>query len=453
MQIKTLVRFKYTIVLDKRRKLQSGKYPIKVNIHSYADNKNHYVSIPSLFTKNGKLEFSCENQKEFDSVWTNRHKKDSFGNVIGETTVYGEKLELRNALKIQNDRLIALMEDTSLLTLAEVKDWIKNWDAKEYEIDKTFTNLWFAFAEYITKLNEEERYKYATSMGSTIKKLTEFVGIESNLQKLRIYRDVADLSITDIDVDFMNAFEAFMFKQGRSKATVGVYARNIRTIWNDLYESHSKYPFGKGGYVIPEGARKNQGLSKADIKKIVDFSSDNEYLQTARDYFLFCFYNGGMNIKDVLHLKKGQKEFKRLKSIRTAKKEVIIPLVFNKITNDIIDRRTGKGSYLFDVIKDGDDAKTRQNKVDALNRALRPQLHKLSDLLELEYKITPNWSRHSSTTILFEEGISLKAISEGLGHTTLNQTEGYINTMIDKERPKIEKALSFDEDDMPMFLI
>ena len=85
MQIKTLVRFKYTIVFDKRRKLQSGKYPIKVNIHSYADNKNHYVSIPSLFTKNGKLEFSCENQKEFDNVWTNRHKKDSFGKVSGET--------------------------------------------------------------------------------------------------------------------------------------------------------------------------------------------------------------------------------------------------------------------------------------------------------------------------------------------------------------------------------
>jgi len=441
------VRFKYTIVLDKRRKLQSGKYPIKVNIHSYADNKNHYVSIQRLFTASGKIEISCENQKEFDSVWTNRHKKDSFGNEIGETTVYGNKLELRNALKIQNDRLTVLMEDNSLKSLAEVKDWIKNWDAKEDEVETIISNLWVAFDDYIKKLNEDHRYKYATSMGSTIKKLTEFVEIESNLQKLRIYRDVIDLSITDIDVDFMNAFEAFMFKQGRSKATVGVYARNIRTIWNDTYESHSKYPFGKGGYVIPEGARKNQGLSKADIKKIVDFSSDNEYLQTARDYFLFCFFNGGMNIKDVLHLKKGQKEFKRLKSIRTAKKEVIIPLVFNKITNDIIDRQTGKGSYLFDVIKDGDDAKTRQNKVDALNKSLRPQLHKLSDLLELEYKITANWSRHSNTTILFEEGINLKAISEGLGHTSLKTTEGYINTMIDKERPKIEKALSFDEDD------
>lgn len=447
MQIKTLVRFKYKFSFDKRRKLQSGKYPIKVNIHSYADNKNHYVSIPSLFTASGKLEFSCDSQKEFDSVWTNRYRKDNFGNITTETTVYGDKLELRNALKIQDDRISAILESGSLKTVAEVKDWIKNWENKKYEVETIISNLWMAFADYAKKLEDDNRYKYATSMGSTIKKLTEFVEIESNLEKLLIHKPAEELSITDIDVDFMNAFEAFMFKQGRSKSTIGVYARNIRTIWNKVYESHPKYPFGKGGYVIPEGARKNQGLSKADVKKIVDFSSDNEYLQTARDYFLFCFYNGGMNIKDVLHLKKGQKEFKRLKSIRTAKKEVIIPLVFNKITNDIIDRRTGKGSYLFDVIKDGDDAKTRQNKVDAMNRSLRPQLHKLSDLLELEYKITPNWSRHSSTTILFEKGISLKAISEGLGHTTLKQTEGYIDTMIDKERPKIEKALSFDDDD------
>ena len=137
------MRFKYTIVLDKRRKLQSGKYPIKVNIHSYADNKNHYVSIQPLFTARGKIEISCENQKEFDSVWTNRHKKDSFGNVIGETTVYGNKLELRNALKIQNDRLTVLMEDNSLKSLAKVKDWIKNWDAKEDEVETIISNLYF----------------------------------------------------------------------------------------------------------------------------------------------------------------------------------------------------------------------------------------------------------------------------------------------------------------------
>lgn len=439
--------FKYKFSFDKRRKLQSGKYPIKINIHSFSDNKNHYVSIRAIHTTNGKLEFSCESQKEFDSVWTNRHRKDNFGNIIGETTVYGEKLELRNGLKIQDDRIKSILEDSSVKTIAEVKDSLKNWDAKVQEVKTIVSNLWNAFGAYIAKLEADNRYKYASSYVSTVNKLNEFVEIKSNLEKLHIYKDVEELSITDIGKDFMDAFEAFMYKQGLSKSTVGVYARNIRKIWNRVYKSHPKYPFGNGGYVIPEGARKNQGLSKADVKKIVDFSSDNEYLQTARDYFLFCFYNGGMNIKDVLHLKKGQKEFKRLKSIRTAKKEVIIPLVFNKITNDIIERRTGKGSYLFDIIKDGDDEKTKQNKVDALNKYLREQLHKLSDLLELEHKITANWSRHTNTTILFEEGINLKAISEGLGHTSLKTTEGYINTMIDKERPKIDKALSFDDDD------
>ena len=88
------MRFKYTIVLDKRRKLQSGKYPIKVNILSYADNKNHYVSIQRLFTASGKIEISCENQKEFDSVWTNRHKKDSFGNEMANLETYKRLLEV-----------------------------------------------------------------------------------------------------------------------------------------------------------------------------------------------------------------------------------------------------------------------------------------------------------------------------------------------------------------------
>ena len=153
-----------------------------------------------------------------------------------------------------------------------------------------------------------------------------------------------------------------------------------------------------------------------------------------------------MNIKDVVLLKKGQTEFKRQKSIRTAKKEIIIPLKFNKITEDIIERHKGEGSYMFNIISDGDNALERIKKADGLNKFLRPQLMKLSKLLELEYLITANWSRHSNTTILFNEGINLKAISEGLGHTSLKTTEGYIDTMINKEQSKIDEALNFDDD-------
>ena len=64
-----------------------------------------------------------------------------------------------------------------------------------------------------------------------------------------------------------------------------------------------------------------------------------------------------------------------------------------------------------------------------------------------DFKNEINVRYSGAVPILFEEGINLKAISEGLGHTSLKTTEGYINTMIDKERPKIDKALNFDDDD------
>lgn len=442
------MRFKYKFSLDKRRKLQSGKYPIKINVHSYADNSNRYVSIPTAFTSEGRLEFSCKNSDEFDSIWTNRHKKDSFGNVKGETTVYGEKLQLRDALKKWNDRLNAFIEDEDTRTFSDIREAVKHWDEALFKVNMDLMNVWNAFDDYANKQEEEKSYKYAESIRSSKKSFKKFVSLESIQKKLRLPESYKRLLLTHIDIDFLNTYEKWIYKNGLSKSTVGVYTRSLRAVWNDvLGEKHPDYPFGKGGYTIPEGVRKNQGLSKADVKKIVDFSSDNERLQKARDYFLFCFYNGGANIKDVLHLKKGQKHFKRLKSIRTAKKEVLIPVIYNDITNDIIKRHTGKGDYMFDVIKEKDSAKTRQDKVDALNRFLRDELHKLSDLLELEHKITANWSRHTHTTILYKEGINLKAISEGLGHTNLKTTEGYINTMIDEERPKIDKALSFDDDD------
>ena len=428
------MRFKHKFSFDKRRKLQSGKYPIKVNLHSYSDNKNYYFSIPALFLSNERLEFSCSDIEEFKSVWTNRHKKDSFGAIVGETTVYGSKMELRVGLKIQYDRLNSILEDGKNNTVNVIKKLFAEPKDITQENKERTTNVWKAFNDYRDKLNSEERFKYAVSINSSKLKLYEFHSKEN-------------FDLLDIDVDFLNRFEKFMQNQDKAKATIGVYVRNIRTILNAVIgNKHDSYPFGKGKYIIPEGSRKNQGLSKQDISKIIKYSSDNHYLQTARDYFLFCFYNGGMNIKDVVLLKKGQTEFKRQKSIRTAKKEIIIPLKFNKITEDIIERHKGEGSYMFNIISDGDNALERIKKADGLNKFLRPQLMKLSKLLELEYLITANWSRHSNTTILFNSGINLKAISEGLGHTSLKTTEGYIDTMINKEQSKIDEALNFDDD-------
>ena len=54
---------------------------------------------------NCKFIVSCKNQKEFESVWLKKDKLDNFGEKIGETTVYGDKLKLRTILKDKQDQL------------------------------------------------------------------------------------------------------------------------------------------------------------------------------------------------------------------------------------------------------------------------------------------------------------------------------------------------------------
>ena len=101
---------------------------------------------------------------------------------------------------------------------------------------------------------------------------------------------------------------------------------------------------------------------------------------------------------------------------------------------------------MFDILNDSDGDREIFKKVNAKNKQIGKQMKSICKMLKIEHMATANWSRHSNTTILFGAGINLKAISEGLGHTNIKTTEGYIDTMIDKEKGKIDEALNLDDE-------
>ena len=160
-------RFKFKFRLDKRRKLDDGTYPIKVNIHTVSTNTNRDFSLSTRLQK-----FNCS-ERDFKDIWRNRFKYDSFGDVSGETTVLGSKLELRTKLKVVYDRLIDVVERNDVHTYLDVKKALANYSpAKKKNTD--FISIDLAFKNYINELERRSRFKTATSYRTTYNNIKNF---------------------------------------------------------------------------------------------------------------------------------------------------------------------------------------------------------------------------------------------------------------------------------------
>ena len=419
-------KFTYKFRLDGRRKLKDGTYPIKVNIHNLATNVNRDYSFTYTFDR------LSATKSDFESIWTNRFKYDNFDNVSGETTIHGRKLEIRTALKLAANKFDEIITRKNIHSHQDVINTYHSYKSPE---SKTSV-IEGSFEHYIEVLEGEARYKTAKSFRTTL----------NNIKKHFDYFTWTT-PLAAIDEDWLNSFDRTRRTEGVSAATIGVDTRNIRAVMNKNYDDVDKrlyYPFGKGKYQPPTSQAKNQGLEKKDLKKILNFKSNNKHLQEARDYFMFTYFAGGMNFKDIALLKKDQTSFIRSKTKFTSKNETKIELEFNQHQLDIIERNKGK-EYLFKILDGITDKKIIQKAIDNNISRIDKQLKKLAKGLDIKHSISLNWARHSFATNLFDDDVNLKAISESLGHTSLKTTEGYIDSLVDKNKSKIKDALDLDD--------
>lgn len=422
------MKYKFKFFLDKRFQLENGNYSVKVNLYSFELKTNSVFKINNVFSNNGNIiEVSCKSKKEFDEVWINRFKKDSFGNETLETTVYGSKLEVRTILKVKQDILNEIIQRPDVLSFKDVKEAFKN-----YKVNKnTFVDdVYNGFDSHIKKLKDRDSHKTAKSLTSS----------KNNFYR---YNKELGLRFTDITVDWLQTYSRIR-RQTVSVSTVAVDFRNLRTVFNQAIEKNPSlsavYPFGRGKFQIPVGASKNVGLSKEDLLKIKNFNSDNYYLQMARDYFMFSYYANGMNLKDIIKLKKGQKEYIRSKTEHTSKFEKRLDINYNQTQEEIIGRHKGSGKYLFNVLDDEDNPEMIFKKTDLKASSVAAQLKNLAKALGLPPEFSFQWARHSYATNMEKAGINLKAVSESLGHTSVRTTESYLKSISNEDRDAINIA-------------
>ncbi len=254
----------------------------------------------------------------------------------------------------------------------------------------------------------------------------------------------------DIDVAWLRRYEAHMLKEGKSKTTVGMVLRNLRTVFNEanhigIINKQKCYPFGRRKYLIPTSRRTPKALGLEEIGMIYNYKTSCKSEEYAKSLWLFSYFGNGMNTKDLAHLKYKNIEgdfltFDRAKTELTARgNHKSITVFLNEDMKAIIEKWGNKDrlpqNYIFPILKPDLGPLEMYKAVPIATRFINDWMMKIGKKLGFDLKLSTIVSRHSFSTRLKHAGVSTAFIQDSLGHMDIRTTENYLSAF-DKESIK-----------------
>ncbi len=284
------------------------------------------------------------------------------------------------------------------------------------------------------QFNEAGKVSSACSYRDTISALKKFTP------------DIQNYSFTKINYTFLVAFEAYLRAHGSHDGGIGVYMRNIRSVYNSAIKAKivasDNYPFKD--YIISKlkSSKVKKALSKADLQLLLDydFSTNKEAVKALYTY-LFSFYCRGMNFTDLAELRWDDVDLSSFSYIRNktlVKLNVKIPE--NKYMDEILHYfekyRPFDTDYIFPILEKEQNLYTkiqlRDRKKSVLNYYGK-LLNKISVECGIKTKVTFYTARHTFATLSLKKGLSTVMIKQGLGHQSIKTTETYLEDFSTEE--------------------
>ena len=213
--------------------------------------------------------------------------------------------------------------------------------------------------------------------------------------------------------------------------------KTLKSIMNRALDDgylNGSLPYGRRGYLIPQGSARKMALTKDQIKRLMDFTGDSK-LEKYRDLWLFSYLCNGINFKDMLLLRhrnveNGEICFIRSKTESAYRISKVVRAVVTPEMSDIISKwgnpvGCGPDSYIFPYANGVEGDIAIANMVRKVICQCNIALGQIAEKLDIP-KFTTYAARHSFATILMKSGVNIKFISESLGHSSLSVTENYL---------------------------
>ncbi len=356
-----------------------------------------------------------------------------FQKIIGERPrkEFKEAAQKLNALEHKASNIIAELPVFSWSAFE--KRFSNNRGAKD-ELNTSFT-------DYIVKLKEEGRIGTSVSYECSKRSLNTFT---------------PNAKFKEVTPEYLRKYEKWMLDAGKSITTVGIYLRQLRTIFNIAIDegliSKEYYPFGSKKYEIPTGNNTKKALTIEQIASVYYYKAKKGTSnELAQNIWLFIYLCNGINVKDLCLLKyeniKGEfLEFNRSKTLRTKRKVEAIRVSLTDDAKLIIEKfgnkDKNKGNYIFPVLTSGLSAERERYLIQLFTRLINDQMLNIAKDLKIEGKLTTYVARHSFSTILQRSGASTEFISEALGHSNVKTTQNYLAGFEDESKKEKAKALT-----------
>lgn len=258
------------------------------------------------------------------------------------------------------------------------------------------------------------------------KKTNTRLSYDSAIKRMQIYDPKLNTrTFEDIDEEYIRKMDAAWEKAGLTTNSRAVYMRNIRAVFNDAIDDRltDAYPFRR--FSIKKAPTKKRNLSVEELRLLRDYTIMNEFQEKYRDIFMLCFYMRGINIVDLLALKKSNIRAGRINYVRS-KTGKFYSVKIEPEMQKIINRYKGQ-EYLLDVCdgaKDQQDYETKyKGFLQRMDRGLKrigPYVRKglggKKHITALFPDISQYWCRHTTATLMAELGYSNEIIACSLGH-------------------------------------
>lgn len=280
----------------------------------------------------------------------------------------------------------------------------------------------FGFDKYIRELKDEKRIGTAVSYETAINSIESFK---------------SGMKYADVTVPLLKKYESTMIAAGKSKTTVGIYLRSLRTIFNRANIDKALYPFGEGKnkYSIPTSRNVKKALTLSEVEKIYKYQAEPATSKAmAKDYWIFIYLCNGLNVKDLCLLKHKNIDgdilkYERAKTKR--KKDNIQITVSLKPDAKAIISRWGQPSinpenYIFPHLTKGLTPEREREIYQQLTKTINKYIKRIATEVGINKGVTTYFARHSFATVLRNAGASTGFISEALGHSDMKTTQSYL---------------------------